>query len=60
MGTAFLLPLLFKTNVPQHEHNTCAPPCTNKFYIQYSIFLSPLSIALPHSERNLFQNVTAR
>lgn len=34
MGTAFLLPLLFKTNVPQHEHNTCAPPCTNKFYIQ--------------------------
>lgn len=37
MGTAFLLPLLLKTNVPQHEHNMCAPSYTNKFYTQYSI-----------------------
>lgn len=50
MGTAFLLPLLFKTNVPQHEHNTCAPPCTNKFYIQYSIFYHHCQLLLSISD----------
>lgn len=52
MGTAFLLPLLFKTNVPQHEHNTCAPPCTNKFYIQYSIFYHHCQLLSPKITAN--------